>query len=195
MTQAKPRFRSIEDYLNYNDGTDTRYELVDAELVEMGAENDINQEIPFFLVSVLLQFVPHYLLRRGTEIAVSNRTLTCRVPDLIVLTEETRNAMNRDQRSLITAEMPPPRLVVEIVSPGDPGEDNYERDYIEKRRGYALRGIPEYWIIDPARSLVMVFTLNGLEYQEIGQFRGSEPITSKVFPVSLTAQQILSAGR
>ena len=35
MTQAKPRFRTIKDYLDYDDGTDTRYELVNGELVEM----------------------------------------------------------------------------------------------------------------------------------------------------------------
>jgi len=33
MTQAKPRFRTIEEYLDYDDGTDTRYELVDGQLV------------------------------------------------------------------------------------------------------------------------------------------------------------------
>jgi Uma2 family endonuclease len=46
----------------------------------------------------------------------------------------------------ITREMPPPRLVVEVVSPGKKDRD---RDYIAKRQQYAERGIPEYWLIDP----------------------------------------------
>ena len=35
MTQAKLRFQSFEKYLNYDDGTDQRYELVDGELVKL----------------------------------------------------------------------------------------------------------------------------------------------------------------
>jgi hypothetical protein len=36
-------------------------------IVEMGDENDGNVVIAGFLFSVLLQFVPHYLMRRGTD--------------------------------------------------------------------------------------------------------------------------------
>ncbi|NJN49181.1 MAG: hypothetical protein HC805_04565 [Alkalinema sp. RL_2_19] len=43
--------------------------------------------------------------------------------------------------------MPVPQLVVEVVSPGEPGEKNYDRDYVEKRCEYAARGIAEYWIV------------------------------------------------
>ncbi|MDF5716354.1 MAG: Uma2 family endonuclease [Rhizonema sp. NSF051] len=35
MTQVKPGFRTIEEYLDYADGTDTRYELVNGVLIEM----------------------------------------------------------------------------------------------------------------------------------------------------------------
>ena len=35
MMQAKPRFRMFEEYLDYDDGTDTLYELVNGKLVEM----------------------------------------------------------------------------------------------------------------------------------------------------------------
>ena len=42
MTQAKPRFRTIDEYLDYDDGTDTRYELVNGELVELPNEKQIN---------------------------------------------------------------------------------------------------------------------------------------------------------
>ena len=44
-----------------------------------------------------------------------------------------------------------PDLVVEILSPG---EANRERDLDEKRRRYAMRAIPHYWIADPATGLV-----------------------------------------
>jgi len=54
-------------------------------------------------------------------------------------------------RSLILMDMPPPLLVVEIVSPS---QEN--RDYRYKRPEYAARGIAEYWIVDPIAQKVTI---------------------------------------
>ncbi|NJR63406.1 MAG: Uma2 family endonuclease [Cyanobacteria bacterium CRU_2_1] len=197
MTQAKVRFTSIEEYaaLETSDLPECRFELVDGVIIEMGAENLHNIEIASFLFSMLLQFVPHYLIHRGTEIEVSSYSVTCRQPDLMVLTEDTRHAMRRNQRSLITQMMPAPRLVIEVVSPGDESSDNYQRDYIDKRAEYAARSIPEYWLIDPIRQLVMVLCLKGGQYQET-VYKGGSCVISPTFPaLELTAEQILNAAQ
>jgi len=196
MTQAKSRFQTFEDYAALDPSAlpEGNYELVNGAIVEMGAENRQNVEIASFLFSILLQFVPYYLLHRGTEIAVSSRLVTARFPDLMVLTEATRTAMKRDQRSIIALEMPAPRLVIEVVSPGEPGSENYERDYVEKREEYAKRGIPEFWLIDPMRAVVLVLTLVGSTYKAAA-FRGEDRLDSPQFQeLNLTAQQILSTG-
>jgi Uma2 family endonuclease len=195
MTVATQKKMSLEEYLSYDDGTDARYELVDGVLVEMGAENDINIMIEGYLVAILLQVAPHYLIRRGTEIEVTGTAAKTRYPDLMVLTEATLSAMTRDKRSLILKDMPPPALVVEVVSPGDPGEDNYDRDYIDKRAEYAARKVPEYWLIDPVRQVVLVWTLQNTQY--VGRpFTGNQSIVSLIFPgLKLAADQILGAGR
>jgi Uma2 family endonuclease len=195
MTVATQKKMSIEEYLSYDDGTDARYELVDGVLVEMGAENDINIMIEGYLVAILLQVAPHYLIRRGTEIEVTGTAAKTRYPDLMVLTEATLSAMTRDKRSLILKDMPPPALVVEVVSPGDPGDDNYDRDYIDKRAEYAARKVPEYWLIDPVRQVVLVWTLQNTQY--VGRpFTGNQSIVSLIFPgLKLAADQILGAGR
>lgn len=49
MTLTTPRRMSLEDYLNYDDGTDTRYELVDGVLVKIAPENPLNPQIAMFL--------------------------------------------------------------------------------------------------------------------------------------------------
>jgi Uma2 family endonuclease len=114
---------------------------------------------------------------------------------LMVLTEDTRSAMQRDKRSIITKAMPAPALVVEIVSPGGQGSDNYQRDYIDKRREYAARGIPEYWLVDPSRAVVIVMRLEDGGYVE-KTFEGSDRVISPTFPtLELTAEQILNAGQ
>ncbi|GAB4332107.1 MAG: hypothetical protein OHK0047_20050 [Leptolyngbyaceae cyanobacterium] len=93
MTIASNRRMTLEEYLNYDDGTDTRYELVDGVLVEMGAENTQNINIAIFLISVFLQFVPYYRIHRGTEIWVPGGSATIRYPDLVVLTEAGAKAL------------------------------------------------------------------------------------------------------
>jgi Uma2 family endonuclease len=87
--------------------------------------------------------------------------------------------------------MPPPRLVVEVVSPG---KTNRDRDYINKRSQYGAIGVDEYWIIDPQAQTVLVLSLTGEEYQEVGQFQGKEAIVSIAFAeLVLTAEQVFQA--
>ncbi|MBW4692100.1 MAG: Uma2 family endonuclease [Lyngbya sp. HA4199-MV5] len=181
---------TLEEYLAYDDGTDTRYELVNGELVEMPSESDINGLIIIFLLTELLPFVPRELFRVKTEIAVSGYRATARVPDLMVLTEEAAAALSGSTRSILLPEMPPPALVVEVVSPGT---ENEQRDYRYKRSEYAARQIQEYWIVDPIVQRVMVLTWVAGLYEE-SVFQGDERIVSTLFPeLQLTATQVLQA--
>ena len=76
MTVSTQRL-TLEEYLNYDDGTDTRYELVNGELVEMPSESDLNQRIAMLLLAYFLKLgIPHYCLRIGLEIAVSGTWAT-----------------------------------------------------------------------------------------------------------------------
>lgn len=100
-----------------------------------------------------------------TELVVMGSRTTVRVPDLMVLTETLAQVMEGASRSLITIDMPPPEMVVEVVSPG---QENQQRDYRYKRSQYQARGIPEYWIIDPIQQQITVFILvTGLYEQAI----------------------------
>ena len=197
MTQAKQRFRTIEEYLGYDDGTDTRYELVNGELVEMPPENPLNRKIASFLFAAFIRLgVSEDLLAIGTQIAVtSSENISARQPDLMVHSSESNAALEGVKSDLITQGMPNPALVIEVVSLGDPGDKNYDRDYIHKPKEYATRGIPEFWQIDPSRSVVIVLNLKDGAYQS-REFRGSDRVLSPTFPdLQLTAEQILRAGR
>ena len=196
MVQTKTRFKNFAEYAaaDPSELPEGHYELVDGDIVEMGAENDENIQMSIFLILMLAQVVPHYLIRRGTEIAVPSRLVTSRYPDLMILTEATRAAMKRDQRSLISLEMPAPKLVVEVVSPGNLGSANYDRDYVKKPQEYAARGISEYWLIDPAREVILLHLLGDGQYQ-VTEFRGNQLIESLGFEsLKLTAEQVLKSG-
>ncbi|NJN56271.1 MAG: Uma2 family endonuclease [Leptolyngbyaceae cyanobacterium SL_5_9] len=191
MTTTTNCHMTLEEYLNYDDGTDTRYELVNGELIEVPSESDLNNLIAIYLLAELLRFFPVQLLRRGTEIVVTGYQTTTRIPDLMVLTEELASALAGTQRSIIMPSMPPPVLVVEIVSPGTVNE---ERDYRYKRSEYAARGIAEYWIVDPQQVKVTILTLVAGLYEEAVFSDDSCLISYAVPNLELTAAQVLQIG-
>jgi Uma2 family endonuclease len=192
MTTATDRPMTLEEYLNYDDGTETRYELVAGVPVEMPTESNLNNLIALFLLTQFLRFVAfQQLCHKDTEIVVTGARATARLPDLMVLTEAGAAALKGAKRNLITADMPPPALVVEVVSPGTASS---ERDYRYKRSEYAARGIGEYWIVDPQQSQITVLTLVAGWY-EAAVFQGEAPLVSTTLPdLELTASQVLQAG-
>jgi len=73
---------TLEDYLAYDDGTDTRYELVNGELVVKPVGSDLDHRIASFLFATFLQLgIPYYRISIGTQIAVSGARATAREPD------------------------------------------------------------------------------------------------------------------
>jgi Uma2 family endonuclease len=190
MTIASQKM-TLEAYLNYDDGADTRYELVNGELVVMPPESDLNQRIAMFLlVYFSQQGIPSYRLRIGAEIVVMGSLATTRLPDLMVLSEELATALEGASRSTVMMDMPPPELVVEVVSPGKKGID---RDYRYKRSEYAARGIGEYWIVDPIERRVTVLEwVEGLYEERV--FQGNERIVSPMLPnFDLTSERVINA--
>ncbi|MBC1238796.1 MULTISPECIES: Uma2 family endonuclease [Nostoc] len=191
MTTAVKKL-TLEEYLAYDNGTDTKYELVDGELVEMPPESDRNNLISLYLLSQFLKFVPIQLIRhKDTELVVIGNRTRVRLPDLMILTQELLEAI-AGRRATITPDMPSPTMVVEVVSPGKVNED---RDYRYKRSEYAARGIPEYWIVDAHKARITLLTLVDGLYEET-VFQGTELIKSATFPMlDLTAAQVLAAGQ
>ncbi len=187
-----PKLLTFEEYLAYDDGSDTRYELVDGELVEMPPESPENLTLARFLLVELLKHLPLNFVTYGTEVEVSGRRARCRVPDLLVHTEESLAALTGASRATITHEMPPPALVVEVVSPGPA---NRSRDYRYKRTEYGARGIAEYWIVDPEDRQVTVCQWVDGQYEDM-VFRGGERIVSTVVPsLELTVEQLFTLGQ
>jgi Uma2 family endonuclease len=191
MTLAKTLL-TFDEYLAYDDGTDTRYELVDGELVAMPPESPENLNLARFLLIQLLQHLPLERVVYNTEVEVSGRRARCRIPDLLVHTEESAAALEGTARATITRDMPPPALVVEVVSPGDA---NRTRDYRYKRTEYAARGIAEYWIIDPQLRQVTVCQWVEGQYEDT-VVQGTEAIRSTVVPnFDLTVEHLLDLGQ
>jgi Uma2 family endonuclease len=178
---------TLADFLAYDDGTNQRYELENGELILMPSESDINQRIASFLFALFLGLgIPSYRLRIGLEIAVSSSRVGVRLPDLAVLSEEGAEELAGTKRAIVLMEMPPPWLVVEVVSPGQE-----KRDYRYKRSEYAARGIAEYWIVEPSTAQVTILEwIDGFYEEQV--FTGLDKINSAIFTeLQVTAEQVL----
>jgi Uma2 family endonuclease len=193
MTQARIKFSDFEAYLACSNemALDGRYELIAGELIELPPESRLNSTIAIrILLGLMAAGVSVELLHPGKcEVQVPvlrHQDAANRYPDLVVLREEHLELTQR--RLTITLDMPPPRLVVEVVSPGS---RNHNRDYIYKRAQYADIGVPEYWLVDPIAQTVLVLALAGDQYRQVGTFSQGEAIVSAEFPtLTLTVEQI-----
>jgi len=194
MTQAKVKFTTFEEYLSYSDETpmEGRYELINGELVELPPESEPNSWIADnlqFLLAIA-NVVPRRLIKtHACELQVPVLQLkdaANRYPDLVVLRPEHLELTQR--RLTITLDMPSPRFIAEVVSPG---KTNRDRDYVHKRAQYAAIGVPEYWLIDPVAQTVRVLSLEEEAYREVGLFSGQEAIASVEFAeLELTVEQL-----
>ncbi len=183
---------NLAEYLNYNDGTDTCYELVNGELIPMSLGTGKHGEIADFLNSVFRAEI-----QRNQQAWVSKQMIigiqsprggrwdTVRIPDVVILPlEQWRELQNKE--AVITLNQPVPLLIVEVVS-----ESTKRTDYRAKKAEYSVLEISEYWIVDPLENKVTILTLVDEWYDSL-EFTGGVQIQSKTFPnLELTAEQIL----
>ena len=92
-------------------------------------------------------------------------------PDVLVVLNEHGERLTED--GVIGA----PDLTVEVLFPSTALEDR-----VDKHREYALAGVTEYWIVNPERRTVEVFTLEEREYRSLGIFSGNDMLPSRVVP-------------
>ncbi len=191
---------TLEEYLDYDDGTDRWYELEDGLLIDMCGENPLNCRIAGMLLFLFYRLgIAERFLVIGHQIEVRSSYATCRQPDLMIHTVESDAALRGGDKVLYLG-LPSPLLVVEEASNTLTDGRSRKRDYEHKPREYAdglgptggHRGISEMWIVDPDRAWIQVGTLTDSAYQ-FQIFEGDEPIVSPTFPeLTLTAAIVLS---
>ncbi len=199
MAQAQPKPitpLTFDEYLACDHGTDARYELAYGVMIEVPPETDDNISLAMGLAEILKSLCGWRLIRtHASTLEVSplpGVPESNRFPDLMVLSPDLAQEL-KGKSSAVRLSMPNPVLVAEVVSPyQNLGDDNYRRDYVDKRQQYELRRIPEYWIIDPVAQCVTVLVMGSTSYQE-QVFEGAELVISSAFPsLQVTAKEILS---
>ena len=204
MIQARPKLVTFDEFVTwYPEDSGHRYELHNGVIIEMPLPSGRHSRCAGFIVAELNweirraslpYFIPtQYLLK-------PNPSESGYIPDVVVLNSDVIGSEQRwEKESIITQGVCVP-LVVEVVY------TNWHDDYALKLEEYEMMGIAEYWIVDylalggrryignPKQPTISIYQLVSGEYQ-VSQFRGVEPIESRLFPqLNLTAQQIFSAG-
>ncbi len=196
MIQAMPRLSQLmtmEDYLAYDDGTDIRYELENGALLAIPTQTTVNVLIAQFLLFELAKYFPiQRIASKDTQIEVSGSRATCRMPDLLVHSEDSWSALRHSKQAVIRHDMPSPSLIIEVVSPG---KTNRDRDYRYKRTEYAARGVTEYWIIDPdEQQITLCLWIDG-QYEDT-VYEGDRILQSTIIPAfNLSTAKILAFGQ
>jgi Uma2 family endonuclease len=197
-SEATARRMSLEEYLAYDDGTETRYELVDGVLVEMslgtGKHGRAIRRLAKRIESIAELMGTDWIALQGL-VGIETHELdgvsTVRVPDVVVMPEPQWDAIGeRSGAATIFRTEVAPILVIEVLSPS-----TQSIDVTDKRLEYARLGIGEYWLIDPKRIAINVLRLDGMNYGEVGLFLEDSAIVSPTFPgLKLTATDVLTAS-
>jgi len=173
MSKPKAEIKfTYEDYKNLPESETRRYELLEGELIMVPSPNFEHQRISGNLEFVLRGFIQEKNL--GTiiyapfDVHLGEDVVQ---PDILFI--------SKGRSGIITeAEIQgAPDLVIEILSLA-----TAERDRTYKRTLYARHGVKEYWLVDPERKRVEVFTLKEGRFEIVGVYGKTEILTSPSLP-------------
>jgi Uma2 family endonuclease len=194
---------TFEEYLTYEDGSDTRYELDRGELVAMGQARGQHGEIMHFLekrFNAEIERTGLNWVARQAAISVRvpqvGRRDTARCPDICVVPRGQWEGLLK-REAVIELDEDAPLLVAEVVSTG-----TEITDHRKKRAEYNIVGIQTYMLVDwtdvdqnkkPVDQRVTVLSLvEGLYNDAV--YRGDEVVLIPTFPdLKLTADEIIKA--
>ena len=150
---------------------DDKVELIEGKLLRMPPPGNDHSRVQVTILAGLLAVVSRELVRGDTGIELEKGTLVGFDAAVLRGPVECRRMLRPDEVT----------LVVEVA------ETSLTRDLGVKRRKYAEAGIPVYWVVDGARSVVHVHAepVEG-EYVDIHTVRFGKPLAVPGSSESLT---------
>ena len=146
---------TFQEYLEYVPESDVRYELVRGKLIPMPAATHLHTSICKFLVYKLQRYFAAEnldLVANALGTGIRTEENTSRIPDVVVFNKTIWEEVIHRSGAGVLDFAEQPILVVEVVS------SNRRDDYVVKQDEYEIAKIPSYWIVDPKKKLVRVFT-------------------------------------
>lgn len=169
MPLPREKSRTIKDIYSLPEGQ--RAELIDGDMYMMAPPSRIHQE----LVSELTQIIGGHIKSKGGS---------CKVypsPFAVFLNADDKNYVEPDISVICDRDKlndkgcaGAPDWIIEIVSPS-----TQRMDYLTKLFKYRTAGVREYWIVNPIKGTVQLYSFEGEEDSTQSSF--SDSITSTIF--------------
>ena len=170
-TRKEPRW-TYERLCADLDETNQPCELWHGRLIASPSPTPFHQIIAYRLQDALHRWVD----RRKLGVVLGAPSDVVLAPDLALQPDVLFIAKAR-QNIIKTHVYGAPDLVMEVVSPDRP-----RRDYKDKKEQYEAHGVREYWIVDPDRQRIEVWSLQGDFYQLAGVYSGKQLAASALLP-------------
>lgn len=167
---------SYEEFLEINEKSTLRMELINGEIHLLSSPNIVHQEI---LGRFHLLFNEYF---KGKKCRVflapfdvhlkkkDFKTPDVVQPDVLVACDLEGNVTDKGRY------MGTPDLVVEILS-----ESTRNKDMIDKLNSYMLSKVREYWIVDPKQETIIIYSFENNEIERIKSFERGAIARSMIF--------------
>lgn len=168
MSLAQERIYTIEDIYSLPEGE--RAELIDGKIYYMAPPSRMHQEIIHFLDRTIGNYIQS---KKGTckiypapfAVFLDENSNTYVEPDISIICDQSK----LNDKGCKGA----PDWIIEIVSPG-----SRRMDYYTKLFKYRTAGIREYWIVDPEKNRIMVYSF---ESENTGDYTFSDTIKTGIY--------------
>jgi len=173
MSRPTAAHWTYQDLLRIPDEADgKRYEIIEGERFVTPSPFEPHQRASRNLFRTLDSFVESRDLGEvyyaPIDVVLADHTVL--VPDLVFVAKARASII--EHRGIFG----PPDLVVEVLSKG-----TKSRDIGLKLRAYGAHGVREYWVLDPERRRISIFTLQGQELVKAAEHDSGDVVS----PVAL----------
>jgi prevent-host-death family protein len=167
---------SYEEFMEIYENTDLRMEYINGEIVLLSSPSTFHQDISGNLHVKLRDYL------KGKDCKVFYApfdvhfykheidTPDVMQPDLLIACDLDGNINEKGKY------MGTPTLCVEILS-----KSTRSKDMVEKLNTFTLSGVKEFWVVDPKKETVIVYTFNNYKIEEYTLLKGEETLRSFYF--------------
>ncbi|MBW6464637.1 MAG: type II toxin-antitoxin system Phd/YefM family antitoxin [Bacillota bacterium] len=167
---------SYEEFMEIYENTELRMEYINGEIVLLTSPSTFHQDISGNLYVKLRDYL------KGKDCKVFYApfdvhfykheidTPDVMQPDLLIACDLDGNINEKGKY------MGTPTLCVEILS-----KSTRSKDMVEKLNTFTLSGVKEFWVVDPKKETVIVYTFNNYEIEEYTLLKGEETLCSYYF--------------
>ena len=167
MTTVSVKY-TYQDLLTTPDDRN-RYEIFEGNLIATPSPNEAHQSASMNLSLLLGSHIKRYNLGKiytaPFDVCFDNETVI--EPDLLFVSKERLSIVERQRVNGA------PDLIIELLSPK--AED---RDRGFKFRRCAQEGVKEFWLVDPEKQVIEIYTLTAKGYELHGKYSGAQSVKS-----------------